>query len=75
MMVVKIGIFVKSKRKTKRGTLGQRLQSLPDRLKVCKSKRPNLAEICMSLKDDKNFIHHSKRDLDLRAKTKRYHLP
>ena len=37
--------------------LGDRLESLPERLKLSKAKRPNLAEVCLSLKDDKQFVH------------------
>ena len=50
--------------------LGQRLESLPERLKVCKSKRPNLAEICISLEEDKNFIHHLKEAVRKRLRSK-----
>ena len=50
--------------------LGQRLESLPERLKLCKSKRPNLAEICLSLKKDKQFIHQLKEAVRKRLRSK-----
>ena len=40
--------------------LDARLESLPDRLKVAKSKRPNLAEFFLSLREDKNFVKQLK---------------
>ena len=49
--------------------LGQRLESLPERLKLCKAKRPNLAEVCLSLKNDKQFIHQLKEAVKKRLKS------
>merc|ERR1711923_496855 len=40
--------------------LEARLDSLPDRLKLAKGKRPNLAEVCLSLKNEPGFIRELK---------------
>merc|ERR1711873_63514 len=48
--------------------LGARLESLPERLKLAKAKRPNLAEVCLSLKNDTGFIHELKEAVRKRLK-------
>ena len=48
--------------------LQTRLDALPDRLKLAKNKRPNLAEVCLSLKNDPNFVKELKEAVRKRLK-------
>ena len=50
--------------------LDERLEALPERLKISKAKRPNLAETFLSLREDKNFIRHLKEAVKKRLRSK-----
>ena len=52
--------------------LDSRLEALPDRLKVAKAKRPNLAEVFLSLREDKHFVEQLKAAVRIRLKVDNY---
>ena len=52
--------------------LDSRLEALPDRLKVAKAKRPNLAEVFLSLREDKHFVEQLKAAVRKRLKVNNY---